>query len=155
MVPEWRGGSLLPSFRESAELKYVAVVADTPDCSAPQWQQPYSHSTWYCQASQSGLPGSVIQQTQKFTSRTRKHGVSQVRGIILVNFQKNLYRGIGTESFSLFSVLVFQIILKNSRLVQSFSYSNYFWVHWAFLLVIDISLFSSLVSSWVLWLFFP
>lgn len=30
------GVPLLSSCRESAELEYVAVVADTPDCSAPQ-----------------------------------------------------------------------------------------------------------------------
>lgn len=75
--------------------------------------------------------------------------------MILVNFPKNVCLGIGTESFSLFPVLVFQIILKNSRLVQSFGFNNYFWVHWAFFLIVDISLFSPLVSSWVLWLFFP
>lgn len=78
-----------------------------------------------------------------------------MRGVTLVNFPKNLCRGIGTESFSFFPVLVFQIILKNSQLVQSFGSNNYFCVHWAFFLIVDISLFSSLVSSWVCGFFSP
>lgn len=97
--------------RAGEKPEQFAMDTHPPDRSAHQQQQPQPTPSWNRQAPSPGLPESVLQQTTQPASRTRQHGVSQVKTKRKVRGQR--FR-IPTAIFDVLWEIVFSEMYSNN-----------------------------------------